>query len=74
VSDQYEYKVINLSNEPSRNLETACNRWAAMGWRVVSVMQATHADRKAGFATSFLVERVKNDKKWLAFTGGKVPK
>jgi len=56
----YEYKKVNLSVEPKpNNIEAAANRWAAMGWRVVAVMDVSWADRKSGFASSILVERVK---------------
>jgi hypothetical protein len=57
--DRYEYKKINISTEPKRTIEAAANRWAAMGWRTVAVMEVSYADRKSGFADSILVERKK---------------
>jgi Domain of unknown function (DUF4177) len=60
MSDELcEYKVVNISLEPKSTIEAAANRWAAMGWRVVSVMEVSHADRKAGYANSILIERKK---------------
>jgi len=53
----YEYKKVNISNEPVRRIEDAANRWGAMGWRTVAVMQISNADRRAGFSDSILVER-----------------
>lgn len=59
MTDIYEYKKINISLEPKRTIEAAANRWAAMGWRTVAVMEVSHADRKAGYADSLLIERKK---------------
>jgi hypothetical protein len=61
MSDRYEYKKINLSLEPKPDVESASNRWAAMGWRTVAVMPVSYADSKAGFAPSILVERKKEN-------------
>lgn len=61
MSDRYEYKKINISNEPRRTIEDAANRWGHMGWRTVAVMEVSYADRKAGFADSILVERKKEN-------------
>jgi hypothetical protein len=55
----YEYKKINISLEPKRTIEAAANRWGAMGWQVVSVMEVSSADRRAGFSDSILVVRKK---------------
>ena len=58
---QYEYKTVNVSLEPIAEgarmrvstIESAANRWAAMGWRTVSVMPS----RGPGYADAILVER-----------------
>jgi hypothetical protein len=55
----YEYKKVNISTEPKTTIEAAANRWAAMGWRTVAVMQVSGADRRGGYADSILVERRK---------------
>jgi hypothetical protein len=59
MTEIYEYKKINISLEPKRTIEAAANRWALMGWRTVGVMEVSHADRKAGYADSILIERVR---------------
>lgn len=64
----YEYKSVNISLEPSPDphgirkatIETAANRWAAMGWRTVAVMPSPGP----GYADAILIERwVKERKK-----------
>lgn len=57
----YEYKKVNISTEPVPRIEAAANRWAAMGWRTVGVMEVSYADRKGGFADAILVERKKEN-------------
>lgn len=65
MTDIYEYQTINVSNEPSPDphgirratIETAANRWAAMGWRTVGVMPS----RGIGYADAILIERKKTD-------------
>jgi hypothetical protein len=67
MTEIYEYQKINISLEPSPDphgirratIESAANRWAAMGWRTVAVMEVSGSDRRAGYADSILVERVK---------------
>lgn len=61
MTEIYEYQKINISLEPKRTIEAAANRWAAMGWRTVAVMEVSSADRKAGYADSILVERIKKE-------------
>jgi hypothetical protein len=58
-TELYEYKKVNVSTEPKTTIEAAANRWAAMGWRTVAVMQVSAVDRRGGFADSILVERKK---------------
>jgi hypothetical protein len=61
MAEIYEYKKVNISLEPKHTIEAAANRWAAMGWRTVAVMEVTSADRRGGFADSILVERKKEN-------------
>jgi hypothetical protein len=58
----YEYKTINVSQEPSPDvldrlrkptIETAANRWAQMGWRTVAAMPSPGP----GYADAILIER-----------------
>ncbi len=61
MSDTYEYKMINVSTEPSPDryglrkatIESTANRWAEMGWRTVAVLSSP----EVGFADSVLIER-----------------
>lgn len=63
MTDIYEYQVVNISLEPSPDprvlrratIESTANRWAAMGWRTVSVMTTPGT----GYADAILVERRK---------------
>lgn len=52
--ETYEYKKVNVSNEPKPTIEATANRWGAMGWRVVTVIPGDHA---RGFADVVIVER-----------------
>jgi uncharacterized protein DUF4177 len=56
----YEYKMVNISLEPSfgesinkPTIASAANRWAVMGWRTVGVIPS----QGPGYADSILVER-----------------
>jgi len=60
--ETYEYKKVNISTEPVRRIEAAANRWGAMGWRTVAVMEVSNADHRAGYSDSILVERRKRIK------------
>ena len=63
MAEIYEYKKINVSLEPGTEryrprkatIESAANRWAAMGWRTVAVMQSPGP----GYADAILIERKK---------------
>jgi hypothetical protein len=61
MSEIYEYKKVNISLEPKRTIEAAANRWAAMGWRTVAVMEVSSSDSRRGFSDSILVERKKEN-------------
>lgn len=52
----YEYKKVNVSLEHPPKIESAANRWGAMGWRTVAVIPG---DRAKGFADALLIERKK---------------
>jgi|tagenome__1003787_1003787.scaffolds.fasta_scaffold20656551_2 hypothetical protein len=61
MTEFYEYKKINVWQEQPPTIEATANRWAAMGWRTVSVIAG---DRRSGYADMLLVERKKEkDKK-----------
>lgn len=59
--EMYVYKLINVSLEPpiedkpyrKATIDSAANRWAAMGWRTVSAIPSPGP----GYADSILVER-----------------
>ena len=62
MTEIYEYQVINISLEPPRDdkilkptVETAANRWAAMGWRTVAVMPSLGPS----YSDAILIERKK---------------
>lgn len=61
MADIYEYRTINVSLEPpidpirKPTIETAANRWAEQGWRVVAVMPS----QGLGYADAILIERKK---------------
>ena len=62
MTEIYEYKKINVSLEPPLSnsmrkptIETAANRWAAMGWRTVAVLPSSGV----GYADVILLERKK---------------
>jgi hypothetical protein len=59
MTEIYEYKKVNVWQEQPPTIEAAANRWAAMGWRTVSVIPG---DRKSGFSDMLLVERKKEKK------------
>lgn len=58
---RYEYKLINISLEPSPDrhglrkatIETAANRWGKLGWRTVAVIPS----RGPSYADAILIER-----------------
>lgn len=56
MTKTYEYKKINVSQEPTPTIEFAANRWAAMGWRTVAVMSSPGP----GYADAILIEREKS--------------
>lgn len=64
MTEIYEYKMINVSLEPSPDphgwrkatVETAANRWAAEGWRTVAAMLSPGP----GYADAILIERKKD--------------
>lgn len=80
MTEIYEYKTINVSLEPSPDLngirratiETAANRWAEMGWRTVAVMPSQ--GQGSGYADAILIERKKPQEGWPAFFGWRIPK
>jgi hypothetical protein len=59
MTEIYEYKKVNIFIGAQADDRSRSQSMGAMGWRTVAVMEVSRADRKAGYADSILVERVR---------------
>jgi hypothetical protein len=73
----YEYKLINMTLEPrldssmgpiAPSIEDVANRWAQMGWRVVSYVPP----KAVAYAECLLLERIKPVEKPIDTTQGSI--